>query len=174
MLKARVITAILLLALVVPCLFYASPTVWALFSTFFVSLGVWEWGRLSGLPERGSRFAGGLGLVVLLLFFYLFPDYVLFDISKITPESISFAFLFPYAIAGLFWLCIVPVWLKKHWKLAGSPFVWPVGLVVLIPTWLAIIQLRFFSAPVLISLLAVVWVADISAYFCGKRFGKNK
>lgn len=49
-----------------------------------------------------------------------------------------------------------------------------VGAVVLLPTWLAMVQLRGLGAGALLGILAVVWMADIAAYFSGKAFGKHK
>ncbi|MGV0951420.1 MAG: phosphatidate cytidylyltransferase, partial [Azonexus sp.] len=49
-----------------------------------------------------------------------------------------------------------------------------VGLVVLFPAWLALVQLRVAGPGVLLAILAIVWMADVAAYFSGKRFGKHK
>ena len=48
------------------------------------------------------------------------------------------------------------------------------GVVVLFPTWLALVQLRVAGPGVLLALLAVVWMADVAAYFSGKAFGRHK
>ena len=49
-----------------------------------------------------------------------------------------------------------------------------VGFVVLIPTALAMMHLRSFGPWVLLGTMAVVWVADIAAYFSGRAFGRHK
>jgi phosphatidate cytidylyltransferase len=46
--------------------------------------------------------------------------------------------------------------------------------VVLFPTWLAMVQLRIPARSTSGALFAVVWMADIAAYFSGKAFGKRK
>ena len=48
------------------------------------------------------------------------------------------------------------------------------GWVVAWPAWLAFVVLRDTSPWLLLALAALVWVADIAAYFAGKRFGKHK
>jgi phosphatidate cytidylyltransferase len=48
------------------------------------------------------------------------------------------------------------------------------GWAVLIPTGLAMLDLRAISPWVLLFVMGLVWVADISAYFAGRRYGKNK
>ncbi len=67
----------------------------------------------------------------------------------------------------------MPFWLSRKWALVG-PVGLLVGAVVLLPTWLAMVQLRTLGPGVLLGIFAVVWMADIAAYFSGKAFGKNK
>ena len=55
-------------------------------------------------------------------------------------------------------------------KLAG----WICGALVLIPAYLAIMSLYSLQPALLLFVLIIVWVADIGAYFTGKRFGKVK
>jgi phosphatidate cytidylyltransferase len=81
-----------------------------------------------------------------------------------------------YGITAVFWLFVVPIWFKKGWKFHN---VWLLGLVgwfVLIPTGMALLDLRAeLPQPWwLLGVMAMVWMADISAYFAGRKFGKNK
>lgn len=48
------------------------------------------------------------------------------------------------------------------------------GAVVVLPTWIALVQLRQVGALPLILVMAIVWLADIAAYFFGRTFGKRK
>ncbi|MEI7429553.1 MAG: CDP-archaeol synthase, partial [Betaproteobacteria bacterium] len=48
------------------------------------------------------------------------------------------------------------------------------GLVLLLPTWLALIQLKQLGALTLLAIMAIVWLADIAAYFFGRTFGRHK
>ena len=62
-------------------------------------------------------------------------------------------------------------WLQAEWLkhvLVAS------GFIVLVPAWLALTVLHKQGPKLLMFLLALVWIADIAAYFVGKRFGKNK
>lgn len=79
-----------------------------------------------------------------------------------------------YLIAAMFWCLIIPFWLRTRWALGSGVAGLLTGLVVLFPTWLALVQLRIPGPGVLLALFAVVWMADIAAYFSGKAFGKNK
>ena len=55
MLKQRVITALILLAILLPALFYSASTVpFAVLMLIFMAAGAWEWGRLNGFGQVGS------------------------------------------------------------------------------------------------------------------------
>ena len=64
MLLQRVITALVLLAILLPALFYPSITPFALVVLVFMAAGAWEWGRLNG---RGNAAALSLSAVCLAL-----------------------------------------------------------------------------------------------------------
>jgi phosphatidate cytidylyltransferase len=49
-----------------------------------------------------------------------------------------------------------------------------VGWAVVIPTGLAMLDLRLDHPWWLLGMMCLVWAADIAAYFTGRRFGKNK
>ena len=48
------------------------------------------------------------------------------------------------------------------------------GWIVLLPTCLALYQLRAIDPLLLLGLMGVVWVSDSAAYFVGRLFGKHK
>src|SRR6185436_8270351 len=64
MLKQRVITAVVLLAILLPALFWKTPQPFLAITLVLIAAGGWEWGRLNGLGQ-GSNIA--LGLLTLLL-----------------------------------------------------------------------------------------------------------
>ena len=79
-----------------------------------------------------------------------------------------------YLPSALFWLLLVPLWMRYRWALPkGAPGVMA-GLVLLLPAWLALIQLRQAGELVLLAIMATVWLADCAAYFVGRRFGRRK
>jgi phosphatidate cytidylyltransferase len=49
-----------------------------------------------------------------------------------------------------------------------------VGWVVLIPTGLAMLDLRTGHPMWLLGMMGLVWIADIAAYFTGRKFGRHK
>ena len=171
MLKTRVITAIVLLALLVPSLFWLPQAGWALLLAAFVGVGAWEWGALLRWSARAQRLLGLAfgGLCAL--------------VSFVVPEVIGAAgelnvapvwVWLVYGLAAAFWCLLMPFWLRSKWALGGGAAGLLVGILLLFSTWLALVQLRLLGPLVLLAFFAVAWVADIAAYFAGRAFGKTK
>jgi phosphatidate cytidylyltransferase len=77
-------------------------------------------------------------------------------------------------LAAAFWLVVAPLWLFGRWR-ASQPFTRAaVGVVLLVPTWAALLYLHGRGPAVLLGVMAVVWVADTAAYFSGRSFGRHK
>lgn len=168
MLKSRVITAAILLALLLTALFALPPGAWTALIVVTVMQGAIEWSRLSGLSGRK---ANGYWLLTLLLMAGL-----LWADAGAAGAQRLYLHLAVYAVSALLWLAVVPAWLMAGWK-AGKPvFMALAGWAVLIPTGLAMLDLREAepSPWILLFVMGIVWVADIAAYFTGRRFGKNK
>jgi len=49
-----------------------------------------------------------------------------------------------------------------------------VGMLILVLAWLAVARARQVGINFLLSCLVLVWVADVFAYFVGRRFGRRK
>src|SRR3954467_938763 len=54
MLKQRIITAVVLLAILLPALFYPSPVPFIAVTLVMIAAAAWEWGRLNGLGQAGA------------------------------------------------------------------------------------------------------------------------
>ena len=54
MLKQRVITAVILLAILLPALFWRTPEPFAVVVLVLLAAGAWEWGRLNQLGQPAS------------------------------------------------------------------------------------------------------------------------
>jgi phosphatidate cytidylyltransferase len=79
-----------------------------------------------------------------------------------------------YVPAGMFWLVLVPVWMRRRWSLPKSILGTAIGVLLILPTWLALVQLRQAGELALLAIMALVWLADIAAYFSGRAFGRRK
>lgn len=168
MLKSRVITAIVLLALLLAALFLLPPAVWALLVVVMVMQGTSEWSRLSSLGGSKAKLYWGLTLALML---------GVVSLDAYAADAVNFyVHLAIYLVSALLWLVIVPTWLIVGWKVERPLLMAMVGWAVLIPTGAAMMDLRE-AAPspwVLLFVMGLVWVADIAAYFAGRRFGRNK
>ena len=160
MLKQRVITAIVLLAILLPALFYKTPIPFFALTLLMIAAGAWEWGRLNSLGSIGS-----LGLSAACVAACGVSWYGGW-LEKPLPVL--------WAIAGAVWV------LAGGWLLRSGVAGWPRipkglrlagGLVALWAAWLAISQARVMGIEFLLSVLLLVWIADIFAYFAGRTFG---
>jgi phosphatidate cytidylyltransferase len=50
----------------------------------------------------------------------------------------------------------------------------PIGWIVLVGFWVALVQLHARSPWLLLAAMAVVWIADTAAYFAGRAFGRHR
>lgn len=160
MLKQRVITAMVLLAILLPALFYKTPFPFIAIALLLIAAGAWEWGRLNGFTQAGSMGLSAVCVLACGLSWY----------GGLLEKSLPML----WAAAGAAWVLVggallragvagwprIPKWLRQ----AG-------GLVVLWLAWLAIAQARVVGIQFLLSVLLLVWVADIFAYFAGRNFG---
>jgi phosphatidate cytidylyltransferase len=82
--------------------------------------------------------------------------------------------LFWYCTSAVLWIIVVPAWMKGSWRPQNPWLMGLVGWVVLLPTGLAMIDLRAAGPWLLLGVMATVWIADTAAYFTGRKFGKHK
>jgi len=167
-LKSRVLTAVVLLALLLVALFWLPPLGWSLLVVAMVMQGTVEWSHLSRLQGRQAWLY--LGATLLLMLGLLWLD------TGVSAQQSQYVHLFFYLLSALLWLVVVPAWLMSGIKVTRPGLMMGVGWAVLIPTGLAMIDLREATPSpwVLLFVMGLVWVADIAAYFAGRRFGKSK
>ncbi len=164
MLAQRVITAVVLLALLLPALVSSSPLPFALLTLVLISVAGWEWARLNGAGNPAFALASG-ALLALLCGFSL----------QRLPEM---------GPAGGLWWTGTSLWLAggalalrrgpAGWQTWPAMLRWALGLGLLWLAWLAMAQARSIGVNFLLSVMCIVWVADISAYFAGRAFGRRK
>jgi phosphatidate cytidylyltransferase len=160
MLKQRIITAIVLLAILLPALFWPSPVPFAVVTLVLIAAGGWEWGRLNGLGEAGAVALAAACLALCALAWY----------AGLLDRSLPAVWL----VVGGLWV-LVGAWLIRA-GVAGWPKIPQAvrligGLLALSAAWLAVAQARTIGVNFLLSVLVLVWVADIFAYFAGRTFG---
>ena len=163
MLKTRIITAIALLAVLLPILFLLPPVYIGAFFLFALLAAAWEWSRL--LSPEATRAAWLYALFCLVIILFL-----------LAMQNVAWQFAL-LLMAVIFWFFLAPFILAKGMNVSLQklrPFYVVLGLILLPATWFALVFLRELGLKFLLSTMALVWVADIGAYFVGKAFGKRK
>lgn len=159
MLRARVITALILVGALACVLFLLPPVAAVLVFALIAALAAWEWAGLMRIDMPGRV----MYAIVLLLFCWQ---------AYVVGESM---FLLFWGASAVFWLLPAPLWLRFRWTLRENDLLgYALGLLLLLPTWAAMVALHARSPWLLIGVMALVWVADIAAYFTGRRFGRHK
>jgi len=163
MLKTRVITAVALLGIFLPVLWFAPLMYLGALIALVITLAAWEWWRLL-FPDNQRRAFSYAGLCLLNLVAWLMYA----DIEAVK--------ILLWLTLG-FWLLVVPFIMKQSLQLSLQSWRWPLaatGLFILPACWFALMHLRAVSMALFLSVLILVWTADIGAYFAGKAFGKHK
>lgn len=172
MLKTRVVTALFLLAGFLLAVFLLPPLGWAGFVALLSAIAGWEWGGFMRLAGPARAALGAVLCAVSAAAILIFP-------AAMGGAGWSEAAAWQlgrwlYIPALVFWGGVLPFWLWRRWPLPGRLGGIVVGAIVLLPTLLAFVQLRQLGAWTLVCILAVVWAADVAAYFSGRAFGKRK
>jgi len=168
MLKQRVITALILATLFLAALFLLPASAWSVLVALIVMQGAWEWSKLAKMD--GLVAGGFLAIMVSSILASILMSVVLHAQQKYPLQILI------YGSAAVFWLIVVPAWFKNGWKIQNTWLLGAVGWFVLIPTGMAMLDLRAeLPQPWwLLGVMGMVWMADISAYFAGRKFGRNK
>ena len=131
MLRQRIITAVLMLAVLLPALFHTSPWPFAGLTILLLAAAAWEWGRLNGLGPWASRALGATCALICLLSWW--------------TGLLQHDLLVLWCLAGLGWVLGgsrllaggVPVWQQRSRGLRCL-----LGLLCLWAAWLAVVQAR--------------------------------
>ena len=160
MLKQRVITALVLLLVLLPALFYRTAVPFCAVALVLIAAGAWEWARLNGY-RQASSFLSGLVTVLACSASWWFG---------LLEQSLTTLWI----VAGGAWV-LIGAWVMRQgvpaWSGHPPALRLLLGLVALWLAWLAAAQARVLGINFLLSVLVLVWVADICAYFAGRAFG---
>jgi phosphatidate cytidylyltransferase len=150
-----VATAAVLIAVLLAALFLLPRAGFAGFVAAVLAAAAYEWARLCRL---GRLAAAGYAAALAAAF----------GAAVLSEESAHPAW---FAAAAVFWLLVAPAWLWRGVRPAHAAALAFAGFAVLLPPALSLVTL----GPVLALLvLALVWIADITAYFVGMRFGRHR
>lgn len=163
MLGQRILTAVVLLLVLVGALAW-SPLAFGVVVAVVIAATLWEWLRLTGLAgfaAAGPALAfGGLLVLAQSLGWRPHPGWV----------------LGASALATTLWLLVAArVVNARHTGFRFAPtFDRGFAFLAVGAAWLAVLHFLAEGAVYLLSVLAIVWLADVAAYFCGRAFGRAK
>jgi phosphatidate cytidylyltransferase len=160
MLKQRVVTALALMAILLPALFWFPPIAWGMVSLGFLAMAAFEWARL--LNPQGQAW-GVAAAVAALGLLYLFSANL-----NLAHRHLA---LTVSLLLTLFWMFEGAYRLRSGLARRGGR---ATAALLLLGCWYAMYELRLISVFALLSSMAIVWIADIAAYFVGRAFGKRK
>ena len=173
-LKTRVITALLMLVVLCIATAWTTPFQFALFVSAVLLVGVVEWTGLMGLKAWPAR----------LLYLSAFCAAMVLSayLADINPEALELKRMVVLSVTGagvLFWLLafsLIRHFPEQQSRWEGVPKTALMGLFTLLPTWIALIQLKYLEPQgyLVLTLVALVSIADIGAYFTGRAWGRAK
>ncbi|MEE8059913.1 MAG: phosphatidate cytidylyltransferase [Pseudomonadales bacterium] len=170
-LKQRVITAVIMVVPISVGIIGLSALWLAGLFAALVLMAAWEWAALAGLISFCSKTIFILGSALLMVVAAWYSQ--LFDNAVIWDRVQDIIGL------GCLWWAIALLWVRSF---PASVVIWQstfmrvlMGLLTLIPTWLALVYLRLHEHGIelIFILFALVAAADIGAYFTGRAWGKT-
>lgn len=173
-LKTRIVTAVVLAVIIIGTLTTGSTLLWAGVATLFLLAAVWECLRLvSGLSASAKTFTWAL--VVFALGFLAFAMFANFPArAGQAPTFVAPMLTALLLLASAFWLFVVPLQLRKLAIDIRSGFARLTIPLLLASAWLSVVALQRSGTLLLLAVVMITVVADVSAYFVGRAFGRVK
>ncbi|MCQ9616288.1 phosphatidate cytidylyltransferase [Paenalcaligenes niemegkensis] len=177
MLGQRIITAVVLIAVLVLAMFLPSLWPMTVLLALAAACALWEWLRLTWSGSSGFM-APLIGLLLFVGMLYLAYGWQpSLDMQVWAKEARAHVFLVFLPLVVLYWAIGVSLMLgfaqtqKQASKVALSIF----GVFAVFIAWASLNEMLMYRGGIyLLSMMAIVWVADIAAYFAGKAWGKKK
>lgn len=163
MLRTRIATGLVLLLVVVAALWLGRPTFLALAALIF-GAALWEWLRLAGIASRAAL-ASAVLLVGLL---------VLLDALGVGPGRAGLTLICTGAAALWLTIAALLVQAQRRGLKLGKASTMVLGGLLLPAAWFALLAIYQSGLVLLLSVMSIVWIADICAYFTGRAFGRSK
>ena len=160
MLGKRVVTAVVLLAILLPAIFVFPPWAWGAITLVFLAAAAHEWALLLGKREHSWPAALSVAAAGAAL------------LAWETRSGLPAALVTGVVLAStVFWVAAGGLRLRRHEARGGG---WPLAAFLLLACWIALMDLRARGPAALLAAMAIVWIADIAAYFFGRAFGRRK
>lgn len=174
MLKQRVLTAVVLLLVLLGALLAPSP--WPLIVLLLVMAGcaLWEWLRLS-LGAAWRPAAPWIAIFTSIVLLWLVWTWMPTTGAEPATEQLVHPGLLVLAVVAWAVLALPQVLQGRTDAPRHHALMSVFGVVAIAAAWAALVRFYVdFGAWCLISMMALIWFADIAAYFTGRSFGKRK
>ena len=159
MLRQRIITAVIMLAVLVAALWSASPVPFIVLALVMMAAAAWEWARLNGVQGAGAPALGAAMVLACGLSWW--------------AGWVNEPFRAWWLVVAL-WVVVGGLLISvgvDGWSRVPAFLRLALGPAALWVAWLAVVQARLVGVNFLLSVLALVAAADIAAYFAGRAFG---
>lgn len=160
MLRERVMTALVLAALVLSVMFLLPHVATMAALSLLIVAAAWEWSAFPRFTRHSAR------VVYVAFVAACIAATWWFGVEREEMDRLILAALLWWVFA-LIWVSVAPAQVNRT-TAAGA------GLLVLVPAWLALARLHALGPQLLLFLILLVVAADVGAYFAGRRFGRNK
>ena len=182
MLLKRIITASVLAALIALAVFKLPMEYFSLLIGLITLLAAWEWCSLADVTSPVKRVLFLLALILPMLGIHFWTQFL-----ELVAQATDWTDVRDYS-GALEWLVIPPVlfWILVMILIRNTPtgvlslklktrYKALIGWFVLLSAWMFLSRLRAFHGPEMtMYFLILIWAADISAYFAGKKWGTTK
>ena len=162
MLKQRILTALVLLAILLPALLASQAWPFAVLTMVAMAVAGWEWARLNGAGALAVPLGAVLAAACAL---------ALYSGWATTAPRLAWWLAFAIWVLGGTWVLRAGV---AGWPRAPRPVRWAIGIVALFTGWLALANAKAIGLNFILSVFFLVWSADVFAYFGGRALGKRK
>ncbi len=182
MLLQRILTALVLAAVAITAIFTLPTLYFYLFIAVIVLIAGWEWTHLAGLDKTSSKVWFIVSLIVPMLGITFWTQILeLLALLLEWPKIKEYSGILEWLVIGpvIFWVLMMilirktpEALLALELKKRTQAFI---GWFVLFSAWMFLVKLRaFYGSEAVMYFLALIWIADIAAFFSGKKFGKDK
>jgi phosphatidate cytidylyltransferase len=159
MLWHRVVTSLILLALTLVVFFLVPEPMFIVIAILLSSIGVYELSRMYNFDITNQ-----IGLVVVYILFTSMLCFIHYDVSQFVRFT-----------SILLWCFVVPVILILQPKNFSKGIISILAIVTFSAGVYTLTVLHvLLGAWQLLSIMSIAWIADIGAYFMGRKFGKHK
>jgi len=182
MLLKRIITASVLASLIALAVFKLPMEYFSLLIGLITLLAAWEWSNLAGVTSSVKRVLFLLILILPMIGIHFWTQFL-----ELVAQATDWTDVRDYS-GALEWLVIPPIlfWILVMILIRKTPvgmlnlklktrYKILIGWFILLSAWMFLSRLRsLYGTEMTMYFLILIWAADISAYFAGKKWGTTK